>query len=86
MPENKPADTLRMGALKATIWRNSGKDGATFYNVVFSRSYKDAQDQWKESDSFGFDDLLSLSKLADLAHTRVYKLRGEDKKPAEGRK
>jgi hypothetical protein len=36
--------------------------------VTPSRSYKNG-DGWKETDSFGVDDLMNLAKLLDLAHT-----------------
>ncbi|MEO6596640.1 MAG: hypothetical protein ABIP94_17975 [Planctomycetota bacterium] len=39
------------------------------YNVTFARIYRDAEDNWKESASFSRDDLLVVSKLADMSHT-----------------
>ena len=83
MPEkNKPVETLRMGALKASIWKNES-EGQAFYNVTFSRSYKKGE-EWHESDSYGRDDLLPLAKLADMAHTRIFRLSAEAKKSTEG--
>ena len=35
-----------------------------------SRGYKQ-DDGWKETDSLGFDDLLAMAKLFDLAHTWI---------------
>jgi hypothetical protein len=67
---NKPVQNLRLGALQAAVWANQ-HEGRTYYNVTFTRSYKDG-DEWKESDSFGRDDLLALSKLADQAHTWIH--------------
>ena len=69
MPEqakNKPANELRIGMLKAAIWRNEGTKDA-WHNVTFERSYRDGE-TWKSSDNFGRDDLLALAKLADQAH------------------
>jgi hypothetical protein len=82
--KNKPVRTLRMGALKASIWANES-DNRKFYNVTFSRSWRDEKKEWHESDSYGADDLLPLAKLADLAHTQIFKLREEDKKAAGGK-
>ncbi|MGE3309801.1 MAG: hypothetical protein AB7O66_07515, partial [Limisphaerales bacterium] len=45
-------------------------EGSVRYNVTFSRSYRDAE-HWRSSDSFGRDDLLVVSKLADHAHTWI---------------
>ena len=39
---NKPVDEVRIGRVKATIWRNQTEDGKPRrYNVVFARLYKD---------------------------------------------
>jgi hypothetical protein len=65
-----PVKTLRLGRIKAAIWENSAKQG-TFYNVTFARSYMSEDKKWHDADSFGRDDLLLLSKLADQAHTFV---------------
>ena len=65
-----PVKTLRLGRIKAAVWENSS-DQRAFYNVTFTRTYMDDQKQFRDSDSFGRDDLLILSKLADQAHTFV---------------
>jgi hypothetical protein len=66
---SQPAHKLRIGALQVTIWRNHGERG-NWYSVIPSRSYKQ-EDAWKETDSLGFDDLLAMAKLFDLAHTWI---------------
>ena len=72
-----PIDEVRIGSVKAAIWRNQvGDDGAIRYNVTFGRLYRSDEDgQWKTTRSFDLNDLLVLSKLADQVHTRVYELR-----------
>ena len=65
-----PVKTLRLGRIKAAIWENSSEQ-RTFYNVTFTRTYVDEQKKFHDSDNFGRDDLLLLSKLADQAHTFV---------------
>ena len=72
MANHKPIDEVRIGRVKATIWKN-GTEDAPRYNVTFSRLYKDS-DQWQSTPSFGRNDLLTLAKVADLAHTRIYSL------------
>lgn len=69
--KNKPAQTFRMGAVKATIWANETAEGKTFYSVTFSRGYKKG-DEWKESDSFGRDDLPRVEKLAAQAYAWIF--------------
>ena len=70
MANQKPVDEIRIGRVKATIWRN-GTDEQPRHNVTFSRLYKDG-DQWKSTQSSGRNDLLVLAKVADLAHNRIY--------------
>lgn len=83
----KPVDELSLGRIRATIWRNDGRDGRAFYNVRISRLYRDG-DEWKQTASFGRNDLLVVAKLADLAHTRVHELlaadRAGDPDPGDG--
>lgn len=58
---NQPAHTIRLGYIKATIWRNDD-----FFNVTITRSYKD-NNEWKDGDSFGSGDLPVVAKVADEA-------------------
>ena len=67
---SKPAHKIRFGVLQVTIWRNPSEKGI-WYSVVPTRSYKQGEDTWKETDSLNFDDLLAMSKLLDLAHTWI---------------
>ena len=67
---SKPAHKLRMGVLQVTIWRNHSEKG-NWYSVITARSYKQGDDLWKETDSLGSDDLLTMAKLLDLAHTWI---------------
>lgn len=70
MSKEKPVQEVRMGSIKAAIWRNNTPSGVRF-NVTFSRLYKDGDD-WKATDSFGRDDLLVLAKVADRAHSWIH--------------
>ena len=72
----QPAAELRLGRIVATIWRNRAADGSRFYNAQLSRLYRDG-DSWKRTDSFGRDDLLTVNKVADMAHTHIYELQAE---------
>jgi hypothetical protein len=75
-----PAHKIRSGALEVTIWKNDGDKGA-WYSVTPRRSYKQGE-KWKETDSFGFDDLLVLAKLLDLAHTWILERQQSERKAA----
>ncbi len=70
-PEAKrPVHEIRLGRLKAALWERETQYG-TRYNVTVVRSYRDENGQWAQSSSYGRDDLLSLAKLLDLAHTWI---------------
>ena len=66
----RPVHEIRMGRVRAAIWENETQNG-TRYNVSFSRLYRDG-DQWKDSSSFGRDDLPLVAKVADQVHTWIY--------------
>ena len=70
---------LRLGHLTATIWRNSGTNG-TWYSVQPKRSYKTDDDQWRETEALGYDDLLAMAKLLDQAHSWIAQQLAADRK------
>ena len=67
---NKPVHEIRFGRIKAAVWANDSEHGVR-YAVTISRIYKDGE-QWKETTSFGRDDLLVVAKIADQANTWIY--------------
>ena len=67
---NKPIHEIRIGSVKAAIWANDTEKGV-IYNVTVGRIFRSGK-QWKTSDSFGRDDLLTLSKVVDLAHSWIF--------------
>ncbi len=60
---NKPANTLRCGNTKATIWQNVSEKGL-FFSTTFSRSFKDQSGAWRNGTSFGLNDLEALVSVA----------------------
>jgi hypothetical protein len=72
MTNDTPAHEIRMGRIKATIWGNELESGGFRHNVQLRRIYKDG-DEWKQSDSFGRDDLPLVAKVADMAHTWIHR-------------
>jgi hypothetical protein len=69
---NKPVHEVRMGRIKAAIWENATPNGSR-HNVTVSRLYKDGDGgQWKDSQSFGRDDLPLLAKVLDRAHSWIF--------------
>lgn len=65
----RPVEEIRLGAIKAAIWKNETESGVRF-NVTFERVYRDGE-EWKSTGSFGRDDLLLLAKVADQAHSWI---------------
>ena len=63
----RPVHEIRLCAIKAAVWRNETSGGVR-HSVTFARLYKDDENAWKQSTSFGRDDLLLVAKVADLAH------------------
>ncbi len=72
--KKRPVHEIRMGRIRAAIWPNQTEAGVR-HNVTVSRLYKDG-DEWKDTTSFGRDDLPLVAKVCDLAHTWIYNQSG----------
>lgn len=59
----QPANTLRCGNIKATIWENISEKGP-FFSTTFSRPFKDQSGAWRNGTSFGLHDLEALMNVA----------------------
>ena len=62
MAPNKPIHEVKVGALKATFWKNQTKNG-DMLTVSFARLYKDRDDKWATSGSYTKEDLGTLVAL-----------------------
>jgi hypothetical protein len=76
-----PADTLRYGGLKASIWRNVSNDEAqkVRYTVNYIRSYKNADGDWKDTSSLSEMDNLKLGHLISKVADRMAELKLADR-------
>jgi hypothetical protein len=74
----KPTAKVTLYPITAAIWRNENK-GQAFYSVTIQRSYKDAEGNWKSSDSLNESDLLLAAKVLDLVHSKIVELRVTDR-------
>jgi hypothetical protein len=72
----RPIHTIRHRSLKVSIWRNDTAKGPV-YNVTLVRGYRDGE-EWKDSHSFGYDDLPIIAKLLDDAHSFITGLRAKE--------
>ncbi|TWU56006.1 hypothetical protein [Rubripirellula reticaptiva] len=68
--KTRPVHEVRLGVVKAAIWANDTDNGVR-HNVTVSRIYKDGE-EWKDSTSFGRDDLPLVAKVCDQAHTWIF--------------
>ena len=68
--QDRPVHEVRLGKVKAAIWRNETDAGIRF-SVTFARIYK-TDSGWESSTSFGRDELPLVSKVSDMAHTWIY--------------
>lgn len=66
-----PVHEIRLGRIKAAIWENETQNG-TMFNVTLCRLYRDGKQQWRDSTSFGRDDLPLLAKVADRVHSWIF--------------
>lgn len=76
--KNRPVHEVRIGRICGAIWPQAGNDGRTWFNVTFSRIYRDNDQNWQRSDSFGRTDLPLVMKVADLCHTWIYQQAQDD--------
>ena len=68
--KNRPVHEVRFGRIRAAIWQNETENGPR-HNVTITRLYKDGN-EWKDSTSFGRDDLPLVAKVCDQAHTWIF--------------
>lgn len=73
--KNRPVHELRFGRIRAAIWQNETENGPR-HNVTITRLYKDGN-EWKDSTSFGRDDLPLVAKVCDQAHTWIFEQAAE---------
>jgi hypothetical protein len=66
-----PVKTFRLGRIKAAVWENEA-DLKKYFNVTFSRTYRDEAGIYHDTDSFGRDDLPLVAKVADQAHSFIF--------------
>lgn len=78
----KPVAEVRIGKIKAAIWANQ-REQRTDYNVTFTRVYR-KDGEWRNTTSYGRDDLLVLEKVVGAAYARVQELIAADRQARSG--
>lgn len=69
---NRPVHEERIGRICGAVWEHKDDEGKVWFNVTFSRIYKDNNGKWARSDSFGKGDIPLLIKVADRCHDWLY--------------
>lgn len=72
-----PVQSFGIGLVRVAVWENKTKNGV-MHSVTVSRRYLDGA-TWKSSSSFSGNDLLSLAKLLDEAHSWITAHRATEK-------
>ena len=67
----RPVHEIKLAAVRASIWANRSERQAVWYSVSVSRCYREG-DVWKDSTSFGRDDLPLVSKAAEMAYAWIW--------------
>lgn len=70
----KPVESLRDGSVKAAIWENEGEKGK-FHSVTFTRTYRDREGNYADTNRFSGTDLLKLSSMATQSYEAVQRHR-----------
>ena len=71
MANKKPVHEIRLGMIQAAIWANGTGPDKVWFSVTVSRFYKDNLD-WKNSSSFGRDDLPVVAKIMEMAYAWIW--------------
>lgn len=79
---NSPVDTIRNGRLKVTIWKNSNTNGNPFFTANMVKSYKDKNDEWRETTQLTGNEISHAAALLNKAAKRVAELELEEKQAA----
>ena len=69
--QNRPVHEIRLAQIRASIWSNQSNGSRRWYSVSISRVYRDG-DVWKDSTSFGRDDLPLIAKAAEMAYGWIW--------------
>ncbi len=79
--KNLPETKFRAGTVTATVWSKMvdvNKKKVKFYNVTFEKSYKDKDDEWQTTNSYGREDLVKLEIVNRKAMEYIFLTKEKD--------
>lgn len=62
-----PVKEYRIGGIRASVWQNEF-EGKQVSKVAVTKSYKDKEGVWKETNQFTMSECLVLAKLVEKAY------------------
>jgi hypothetical protein len=71
MAQKEPIHRIPLGRIRAAIWLNENGEGSAWYSVSITRSYNSGG-EWKDSTSFGRDDLPVVRQLCEMAYSWIW--------------
>lgn len=70
MSENAPVKRFQLGYVSAAIFKNDGTE-RPFYTVQLQRTYKDDDDQYRNTTGLNTGDLLNAARLLQRAEAWI---------------
>ncbi len=67
---NKPVKRFTSGNIRVAIWLNKGKE-RDYYTITISRSFKNASDEWQNTDSLRVSDIPKTIMLLMKAYEEL---------------
>jgi hypothetical protein len=71
MKQRRPIHEIRIAKVRAAIWANETENHEVWFNVSVARLYNDGNG-WKDSTTFGRDDLPIVAKVMDMAYAWIW--------------
>ncbi len=68
---NLPDKKFKAGPVTATVWKGISPKGSVYYNVQIGRSYKDKDNNWKNTGSLRENDVPKAMVLLQKAYEYV---------------
>ena len=81
---NRPVSEVRDGSIKFALFRNESKEQGegVWYSGKLTRSYRDANGEWHDTDYLSGTELLRAARLLERAYDASLDLRAADRQDA----
>lgn len=79
---NRPVAEIRDGSMKIAIFQGTTKDGHPYFSHKLTRSYRNQQGDWHDTDYLSGMETLQAANLFQQAYNREVELRAQIKSQA----